>query len=203
MADGKYYPDYWKEYVTCLKATGRTPPREWAIFAARYRAASAYQSAMFMQLTDKLTAGYSAGMGLLLSYSAFEAACRASMRETHKVEIPSSKGFAVECRKELIKWFGHFGEEDFPLRGALASSQLRTGLDAFFAGENDNLLPIASAFRHLFAHGQWTPNGSDTLSKGACSAIEMLAQLLRMKGDDLLSDALEKASQTLECQKND
>ena len=195
MADGKYYPDYWKEYVNYMKANGRAPSREWAIFAARYRAASAYQGAMFMQLTDKLTVGYSAGMGLLLSYSAFEAACRASMRETYEVEIPGSKGFAVDCRKELIRWFGRFGEEDFPLRGALASSELRKKLDSFFAKETENLLPIASAFRHLFAHGHWTPNGSDTLSKGACSAIEMLAQLLRMKGDDLLCDALHKASE--------
>jgi len=197
MADGKYYPDYWKEYVNCLKATGRKPPREWAIFAARYRAASAYQMATFMQLTDKLTAGYSSGMGLLLSYGAFEAACRASMLETYEVEIPGSQGFAVDCRKELIKWFSRFGEEDFPLRGALASSQLRKKLEAFFANEANDLLPIASAFRHLFAHGHWTPNGSETLSEGACSAIDMLAQLLRMKGDDLLSDALDKAKEAV------
>jgi hypothetical protein len=197
MADGKYYPDYWKDYVKCLKATGQTPSRKWAIFAARYRAASAYQMATFMQLTDKLTAGYSAGVGLLLSYSAFEAACRASMRETYEVEISSSNGFAVDCRKELIRWFGRYGEEDFPLRSALASSELRKKLDAFFVNDTDNLLPIASAFRHLFAHGHWTPYGSDTLSNGACSAIEMLAQLLRIKGDDLLSAALLKTNETL------
>jgi len=150
-----------------------------------------------MQLTDKLTAGYSAGVGLLLSYSAFEAACRASMHETYEVEISSSNGFAVDCRKELIRWFGRYGEEDFPLRSALASSELRKKLDAFFVNDTDNLLPIASAFRHLFAHGHWTPYGSDTLSNGACSAIEMLAQLLRIKGDDLLSAALLKTNETL------
>jgi hypothetical protein len=192
MADANYYPDNWKDYVNCLKETGRAPPRNWAIFAARYRAASAYQMAVFMQLSDKLKAGYSVGMGLLLSYSAFEAACRASMCETYQVEIPSSNGFAVECRKKLIMSFGRFGEEDFPLRGALTSSQLRKKLDAFFVNESDDLVPIASAFRHLFAHGHWTPVGTKTLSDSACSAIEMLAQLLRMKGDELLSDELDK-----------
>jgi hypothetical protein len=117
------------------------------------------------------------------------------MRETYEVEITGSKGFAVDCRKELIRWFGRYGEDDFPLRGTLASSELGKKIDSFFAKETDNLLPIASAFRHLFAHGHWTPNGSGALSKGACAAIEMLAQLLRMKGDDLLCDALHKASE--------
>ena len=195
MADGKYYPDYWKEYVYCMKADGRTPSREWSIFAERYRTASAYQMAMFVQLADKFTVGYSAGIGLLLSYSAFEAACRASMRDTYEVQIPSSEGFVVDCRKKLIRWFGRLGEEEFPLRGALVSSELRKGLNAFFAKETDNLLPIASALRHLFAHGHWTPNTSVALSKGACSAIEMLAQLLRMKGDDLLFDVLLNANE--------
>jgi hypothetical protein len=46
-------------------------------------------------------------------------------------------------------------------------------------------MPFAMAIRHLFAHGQWTPTGSNVLTKRAVDALDSLQQGLRLAGQNL------------------
>jgi len=189
MGDANYYPDRWKEYVASLKKEGKEPAQEWAIFAARYRVAGNYCSASFFSLSEKTAKGYSEAIRLLLAYSAFEAACNASGRKPNECPVPSEEGFPKEARILLQKAFNKTPEAEFPLRHALNPERLAGKIDAFLEGKEHNLQPIASALRHLFAHGIWTPHGADALSKTSCDALDVLSQSLLWAADRLFESS--------------
>lgn len=190
MGDSNYYPDRWKEYLSALRMSGSSPSREWGIFAARYRAAGNFHSINFFKTSSRVAEGYTKAFQLLLSYSAFESACAASGAPPTERPISSSAGIAKNARLELIKAFRKTPESKFPLREALASRRLEAKVDAFFAGQDENLQPIASAIRHLFAHGIWTPHGSKCLTVTARNALDLTAQAILAEGDRILEEEL-------------
>jgi hypothetical protein len=189
MSDSTY-PKAWKEYISSLKRKGKKPARDWAVFAARYRAASSYTGAHFSCFSDKTAKGYSEGIRLLLTYSAFEAACIASGHKPHDCPVLGDDGLRKKARVLLQKSFKKTPESEFPLRHALRSQKLSERVDAFLEGKDNDLLPIASALRHLFAHGIWTPHGAAALSKTTRDALHLLSQSLLVAADELFESSV-------------
>jgi len=188
VADGRDYPDQWVTYTNLVKGGRLNASAEWSRFAARYRAASAFHSLDFMgTLSAASKRGYTAAVRLLMCFSAFEAACLASGKKPFDISLSSDGGIYREARTKLIKAFADVSEAQFPLRGALTNEKLADRVDAFFRGEDPNLEPVARSLRHLFAHGAWTPYGSDTITKTACDAVDLLSQILLHAADDLLN----------------
>lgn len=188
MGDAKYYPDCWSEYCALRKRRGEKPEPKWARFAARYRVAGNFQRGDYFWMTEKSTRAYDHAIKFLLCYSAFECACDVMGRKPYKVHLGDGGEWIDECRKLARRHFGQFSNEEFPLRSALSSKVLQTRLSEFFEGASDDLMPIAMALRHLFAHGHWTPSTTGTLTKGACRCLNLLSQTIMREADKLLRE---------------
>lgn len=192
MPDAKYYPDYWAEYCSLVRADGGKPELNWAIFASRYRAAGNFQRGDFFAMNAKSTRAYDVALKLLLCFSALESACVASGTKPYNYVLGDFPGYGDECRRLARKHLGGFSEEDFPLRAALKNAELKARLSMFFSGRSNDLMPLAMSLRHLFAHGHWTPSGSGTLSVGACNCLNLLNQSLLKKCDEILRKHVEE-----------
>jgi hypothetical protein len=180
MGDDKYYPDHWREYCSMCKSENQVPDTNWAIFAGRFRMAGNFGGGTWFSMGERSVRGYDAAIRLLLSYSAFEAACAAA--GTRPTNIKLEDPYLKDCRRKVRTSFKSFSEEDFPLRNALSKNSLKKKIDDFFSGDSEDLLPFASAIRHLFAHGVWTPKGSQALSKQATEGLDEISHALKLKG---------------------
>ena len=153
MADDKYYPDEWKEFCALVKSGSVEASPALSRFAARYRAAGNYQRAEFMGMSGDVCDGYSAVIKVMLCYSALEVLCGAlGLTLADQVVVTSPAGGYAKCPAQLRAEYGGASSTEFPLRAALTSRRLVNRLDAFIAGTSDDLLPVATALRHLFVH---------------------------------------------------
>ncbi len=189
MADAKYYPDEWKTFCELVKK-GVTPGSPGlSRFAARYRSAGNFQRAEFFGLSDELCAGYSAIIKLMLCYSAFEILCGAIGHDVSQQRIVDAR-----CAKALRAVYGRVAADTFPLATALTSKKLLSRLDACLQGKSEDVLPLAIALRHLFAHGFWTPTGGEAVSRRATEALEALSLALLWKCDQVFATHVQGVS---------
>lgn len=183
MADALYYPDFWREYCAECKRAGSKPDRAWAIFASRFRIAGNFGGAVWFKMAQNTVRGYDAALRLLLSYAALEAACVASRERIENIKLEGE--YLAECRREIRKSFSKFSADEFDLRGSLTSHRLKRKLDEFFSTQSDDLMPFAAAIRHLFAHGVWTPKGSEALTKSATEGLDWISHGLKLEAQKL------------------
>lgn len=191
MGDSTYYPDRWHEYLKFIKNKGQKPDQNWDIFASRYRAAGNFIAADFFHLSERSKRSYSAAIGFLLSFSAFESACVASSLKTHDCLINDGGLIFNNARARLRSSFSKIPEHDFPLRRAISSEVIAGKIDDFLQGKDQDLRPIAAALRNLFANGTYTPTSAGILSEPACEGLDFLGKCLLIKSDKLLESFIE------------
>lgn len=182
MADSKYYPDEWKAFCALVNNGKALPSPSLSRFAARYRSAGNFQRAEFFGLSDDLSAGYSAIIKVMLCYSAFEILCEAIALNIREQQIVDAG-----CAKALRAEYSDASSDAFPLKAALTNKTLLQRLDAFLNNASDDILPFATALRHLFAHGFWTPNGGEAVSRRARQTLDALSLALLWKSDQVFS----------------
>jgi len=138
---------------------------------ARLRVAKRYDGIRLKGLSTTLVAGYSAGVRLLLSYSAAE-----------------SMGCAIG--RHITTWTIHGPEIVVPLRRISKelkdwpvglSNSVKAQLAEFVLERHDNIRVPATALRHLMAHGHFAPAGKISLGKTEIAAVETLC-------DDLVAE---------------
>jgi hypothetical protein len=185
MADAKYYPDQWREYCLLARFSPLRERPKWNRFAARYRAAASFQSAEFMKMSEKTTLGYSTGMRLLLSYSAFEYACNASDLKHFEVEIIPIESSKQQIEKKIKNVFGFRKPARQYIEGFISSKTLRSKLKSSFS-EKQNLQPLCAVLRNMIAHGEWSPNLTNTTTKDQREVFDILSAQLLKKADTLL-----------------
>lgn len=192
MADAQYYPDHWRDY--CRLVGLKSSPRRlfWNRFAARYRAAAAFQYAEFMRLSDKTGRGYSAAIKLLLSYSAFECACNASFVVANTTELSLSKRDLNWVVNRLIKVFAPKTVARENLVNSVTSARLKKKIEEFLSGGHVDLQPICAALRNMIAHGHWTPNGTNALTVECIKIYDLLSYALLKESDKLLELEVKK-----------
>ena len=183
MANAKYYPDDWGEYCAYCKKNSQPIDPRWAVFAARFRVAGNFGGAIWFDMAERTTRGYDAAIRLLFCYSALEAACSASGLKVHNVHLEGE--YLSECRRKIRLNFSSFTDEEFGLRKALGSKHLKQRLAEFFEEQSDDLMPFATAVRHLFAHGIWTPKGSNALTKQAVEGLDWISHGLNLTSQSL------------------
>jgi hypothetical protein len=65
-----------------------------------------------------------------------------------------------------------------PEKHAVLSKKVRQSVAAYVGHEHDNACVVATALRHLVAHGEFTPTGAGVMTKSGADAIDRLADLL-------------------------
>jgi len=131
---------------------------------ARLRVAKSFDGIRLRGLSSTLVNGYSAGVRLLLSYSAAESMGGAIGRHVTSWSMRNPE-IVVPLRRisaELKEW--PIGLND----------DLKQQLTQFVLERNDNIRVPATALRHLMAHGHFAPAGKIALDKRDLEAVETL-----------------------------
>jgi hypothetical protein len=138
-------------------------------FRARYRAALNFKSVVIDKASDNLTRGYSAGIRLLLSYSAAEvlgAAIESSLTNWTFFDSRLVREVRDVCAK-----YTHD-------RTAITSPELIRRLSSFVNGEHDNLRVAATGLRVLVAHGHFAPVNAVYSRRNANAVVDLSTLLL-------------------------
>lgn len=140
---------------------------------ARHRVARRFQGLRRENGSDSLIRGYSEGLRLFLSYSAAEAFGNAIGHHITRWTI-CDPSLAPPLRK-LSK---PLAERPDVIKGTARSS-----LIAFLDSEHDNIRVVATALRHLVAHGDFTPTGAGVMTKQGAESIRRLADHMLVESD--------------------
>ena len=135
---------------------------------ARHRVAKRFRDLRIHDASDALLRGYSVGIRTFLCYSAAEA-----------------MGAAIE--KHVSRWTIH--DESIapalrriaePLRDRtdVLKGTARGDLIKFVDHEHENVRVVATAFRHLVAHGDFTPTGTGMMTVAGANAVLRLGDLM-------------------------
>lgn len=133
---------------------------------ARLRVAKRFDGIRLRGLSPKLVNGYSAGVHLLLSYSAAESMGGAIGRHVTTWSMRNPE-IVVPLRRisaELKEW--PIGLKD----------NVKKQLAEFVLEKNDNIRVPATALRHLMAHGHFAPAGRIALDKRDVEAVATLSR---------------------------
>jgi len=153
---------------------------------ARLRIAKRFQDVRIRDVSPLLVRGYSVGVRLLLSYSAAETMGKAIGPHVSEWKIRDD-----EILPALRRVGSQLREWDYVLE-----DNMRKHIDEFVRGERDNVRVMATALRHLMAHGHFAPAGKLSLNKAAMWAIEKLSEDLLQATENRFVAWFEKLSRT-------
>ena len=116
--------------------------------------------------TPALVRGYSEGIRLMLAYSASDLLGSAIKK---KVDTWS---LCDKSQADLLRGIAR----GIPLANAgVTNKELVLDLERFVNGETDNIRIVATALRHMMAHGHFTPTGQKTMTKAGAAALQGLS----------------------------
>lgn len=149
-------------------------------FAARWHLAANLQGIQLAGADPRTEKGYLAGLGVVLAYSSLEhledQALQRRKGAVNRVTILDS-GLADRLRTR-VKTRRMLTSE------TITDERLRTKLRNWDAGHNPDVLVVAKAIRHMFAHGAYTPYGLEITTAAARDALTDLADALRIAAQD-------------------
>jgi hypothetical protein len=135
---------------------------------ARLRIAKQFEDVRIRDVSPLLVRGYSVGVRLLLSYSAAETMGKAIGPHVAEWKIRND-----DILPALRRLGSHLRDWDYVLE-----EPLRKRIDGFVRGDCDNVRVMATALRHLMAHGHFAPAGELSLNKASTLAVEKLCDNL-------------------------
>jgi hypothetical protein len=135
---------------------------------ARLRIAKRFRSLEIERVSETLSRGYSAGILVLLSYSAAETMGSAVGEEVKTWEITNA-----EIAPPLRRIAGRLIESPGGLKPGVIAQ-----LEHFADGRNHNVRIVATALRHQIAHGHFAPAGKLSLAISGSIAVEKLCAVL-------------------------
>lgn len=161
---------HYREYNVWLKGCSSGAVRERTrtllnIAYARLRIAHRFESVRIHQVSPSLVKGYSAGVRLLLCYSAAETMGKAIGPHVTDWRISND-----DILPPLRRMGSHLKEWDYAL-----DHKIRKKVDEFARGETNNVRVMATALRHLMAHGHFAPAGKLSLNKSSTQAVQKLS----------------------------
>jgi hypothetical protein len=168
-----HYPSQWRDFHAWRKKTGNQLPDNelvnWARYADRFKAASAFRGIKFSGLGERTERGYSVALGVFLSYSALEACWTANGGDFRRFGI-----IDLDCAKRIRASI----KSSENITSGLSNRPLIKAVEKFMAGESEDILVIGCAIRHLFSHGIFTPWGTQAVSLNAVRALNDLSESL-------------------------
>lgn len=137
-------------------------------FRARFMAAVNFKALVMENAFEKLVRGYSAGVRLLLAYSAAETLGNAIGSDIKTWTLSDSS--LIEPIRNIC---GSYDDD----QDGLDSPKLRMQLASFVSGNDDNLRVAATALRVLMAHGHFAPSNA-VYTRRHSDAVVHLSNLL-------------------------
>lgn len=172
------------------------------IFKARFDIAARLDSMTFLpEFGDDTTQAYLAGTRLLLAYSAGEAFMRAEdlFKERKPLKITTwsiSRSDLARDLRPLVKLVLEKSEN----HGSLNNSSQKY-LVEFCESQKSNVRPVATALRHVHAHGGLTARSltgaGDQQGNGHVKSVDALALVLLEKCDEKFTGLVKDLSDKL------
>ena len=163
-----------KKYNEWLKAEERPQvPKEIAAriyrFHARFKVAKTYGGLRIKGCSDELLRGYTEGLRLFLTYTAAE-------RLGDAIKKPCAHWTIFD--PALAKRLRRVATAVLANPEGL-SAKVQEQVNRLAVGEHDNVVSLATALRHLFAHGHFTPTGQDSTTLATAAALRDLSELIQ------------------------
>lgn len=164
-------------------------------FAARYRAASCFKGISLDGFSANTQAGYGALCRVLFVYSAFEAYVKV-IGETQQFLAPSLAEFGAQqvlSRIRLIDVEDRF----YRFIYERVNETHKRELDRYFNSDPCNIAYLASAIRHIFAHGWLSPNAGGGESLAAVEISDLVSDFLLSYMNASFARAMEDAIRSI------
>jgi hypothetical protein len=151
----------------------------------RYRLARSFKGIdADEEMTARTIRGYSEGMRLFLAYTAYDEIRqteyrinRASYLIGHQIRSDIELSTQIRALPEL--------REAIEISHAVNKPDLKTAILAFYRHRNPNLMPIATAIRHMFAHGDMTVGSFGLTNEKKRQLIRKLSNLMLDKAEEI------------------
>jgi hypothetical protein len=174
-------------WTACDDALGKfAPPSELGFpcragdlnrFASRYRLAKSFKSIELDGYVQETGAGYSELFRVFLCYSAFEQFMDCCGLNLNGIE-PFLPAYNANGCGDAIRKIEHFDQFLTAVLEHLDRNADRKQFQDFLAGRPCNPLFLAAGIRHIFAHGQLTPNAGAGYTRPAQEISKLLVILL-------------------------
>lgn len=172
------YPNNWKNFCSIAPGFGTElfgfvkPIADVNRFAARFRLASSFRSLNLEDYSEATEAGYAALCRVLFVYSAFEAFLEITGNTQQSIGPDLENSGAATLLTNIRaadseNTFYNFIHER-------VNQRHKTELQNYFNQDPCNIAYLASAIRHIFAHGWLTPNAAGlnpSVAEQVCSEI--------------------------------
>jgi hypothetical protein len=145
-------------------------------FAARYRLAKSFSSVSFNNYSSAIISGYEGLLRLFFVWSAFEQFLKITKRKQSSIEIVIKR---YGTTKLLLLLHKVDSKNRFLLFIHDRTNQShKKHLKSYFTGQECNVTYLASAIRHVFAHGSLTPSADQTPPGNVKRIYELLSEFL-------------------------
>jgi hypothetical protein len=158
----------------------------------RYRLARSFKGIdADEEMTARTLRGYSEGMRLFLAYTAYDEIRhteyrinRASYRNGHVLRSDTELSAQIRALPELKK--------AIEISPAVNKQELKNAVAAFYRHRNPDLMPIATAIRHMFAHGDMTVGSLGLSNQKKRQLLKSLSNLLLDKAEEIAVKMLQQ-----------
>lgn len=158
---------------------GNTQYQVFGRFASRWSLAANLKSILLEGSDPRTQRGYLAGMRVALSYSALEHLLNHSIHRDgkgiNKVQIPNP-ALADALRQQLKTYRVKQSE-------TVSDPAIRKKLADWESGAEADVLIVARALRHMFAHGSFTPYGVGVITESSRQALQDLSMAVRLDAE--------------------
>jgi hypothetical protein len=143
------------------------------------------------EMTVRTLRGYSEGVRLFLAYSAFDEIRNAEYRINR---VSYKNGHTLRSDMELASQIRALPElkKAIETSPAVNKPELKNSVFAFYRHRNPDLMPIATAIRHMFAHGDMTVGSFGLSNESKRKLIRKLSHLILEKADEIAMRMLQQ-----------
>lgn len=166
------YPKQWRDWCKAVTDKRIEPSPKLNLFAARYRAARLVHGLHVApeRKGGEWERGFAALLNVFLAYTASESLAR-GLPGHYQDNLSGFRVESMSLAKRIRKNEGILKL----LIAEIVNGKLISKLNAFANGQSDDVFCVASAIRHLVAHGTITVGGANVGSKEKAEALLRLA----------------------------
>ena len=154
-------------------------------YTYRFRLAKAFEGLQAPTVSKRTLDGYSIATKLFFAYSAYDEIREVEKLLRGKSKVKTYKVFNFSVANKIRRNRGL----QILLTNSIAVSEVRlkNNLKLFYENQNNEVMCIATALRHCFAHGDFTASSAELRTKTAVAAIEDLIVIIQSTSNELFS----------------
>jgi hypothetical protein len=154
-------------------------------YTYRFRLAKAFEGLQAPTVSKRTLDGYSIATKLFFAYSAYDEIREVEKLLRGKSKVKTYKVFNFSVANKIRRNRGL----QILLMNSVAVNEVRlkNNLKLFYENQNNEVMCIATALRHCFAHGDFTASSAELRTKSAVAAIEDLIEIIQSTSNELFS----------------